>query len=114
MVKVSIKNWKAIVLFFAPSAFLTPISRVLSVTETTIIFIKAIDEPRIVIIPITHAEMLNTSVILAILLIKSSLLEMAKLFSSTGFSFLTFRIVFKALSTASSNSSDFSIIVLKE
>ena len=102
------------VLFLAPNAFLTPISRVLSVTETTIIFINAMDEPRMVIIPINQAEILKTPVILAILLIKSSLLEMPKLFSSTGFNFLTFRIVFKALSTAASSNSVLSIIVLME
>jgi hypothetical protein len=38
----------------APNAFRTPISRVLSVTETIIIFIKAIDEPSTVMIPISQ------------------------------------------------------------
>ena len=89
MIKVSIKNCQAIVDFFAPSDFLTPISRVLSVTETIIIFIKAIDEPRIVIIPIIQADAPRTPVISAILLAKSSLLDTPKLFSSTGFNFLT-------------------------
>ena len=75
--------------FLAPRDFLTPISRVLSVTETIIIFISAIDEPRIVIIPIIQAEAPRTPVISAILLAKSSLLETPKLLSSTGFNFRT-------------------------
>ena len=36
---LSVRNWVKISLFFAPMAFLMPISRVLSVTETSIIFI---------------------------------------------------------------------------
>ena len=41
-VKASIKNWLRISLLRAPKAFLKPISRVLSVTETSIIFITPI------------------------------------------------------------------------
>jgi hypothetical protein len=94
-------------LFLAPSAFRTPISLVLSVTETTMIFIRAIEEPRMVIIPISHAETPRKPVMLAILLTKSSLREIPKLSSSTGFSFLIFRIVSVALSMAGPNNSAF-------
>lgn len=38
-ITLSVRNWVKISLFFAPMAFLMPISRVLSVTETSIIFI---------------------------------------------------------------------------
>jgi hypothetical protein len=40
----------------APNDFRTPISRVRSETETNMIFINAIDEPKIVIIPITQSH----------------------------------------------------------
>ena len=40
---------------FAPNDFRTPISRVLSVTETSIILVSAIVEPKTVSNPITHA-----------------------------------------------------------
>ena len=43
------------VLFFAPKALRTPISLVLSVTETNMMFIKAIVEPKMVIILIIQA-----------------------------------------------------------
>ena len=45
-------------MLFAPSAFRIPISRVLSETETSMIFIKAMVEPKIVIAPIAIAAML--------------------------------------------------------
>src|SRR5690606_40281780 len=48
MTIVSIKNWVEMVARFAPRAFLTPISRVRSLTETNIIFINAMEEPRMV------------------------------------------------------------------
>jgi hypothetical protein len=39
---LSVKNWINISLFFAPRDFLTPISRVLSVTDTNMMFIMPI------------------------------------------------------------------------
>ena len=102
----------AIVVFLAPNAFLTPISLVLSVTETSIIFIKAIEDPKIVMIPINQAERPKYWVISRILLIKSSLLEMPKLSSSMGFNLRTFLMAMIALSTAWVNNSFLSIITL--
>lgn len=61
--KVSVKNCQAIVERFAPNAFRIPISRVRSETETNIIFINAIEDPKTVITPIIQAAMLNVSVL---------------------------------------------------
>ena len=78
------------VLAFAPKALRTPISRVRSVTETNIIFISAIVEPKIVMILIIQAAIYNTLVFSAALFNKSSLRSIPKLLSSTGFKPLIF------------------------
>ena len=44
---------------FAPNDFRTPISLVRSVTETNIILVKAIVDPKTVSNPITHAIILK-------------------------------------------------------
>ncbi len=61
MIKVSVKNCQAIVLLFAPSDFRIPISRVRSLTETSIMFIRAIVEPKTVMAPIITATKLITA-----------------------------------------------------
>ena len=50
----------------APNAFLTPISLVRSVTDTSIIFIKAIEAPSSVINPIPKPEKLQRGVMKSI------------------------------------------------
>ena len=63
IIQVSVKNCQAIVFLVAPSDFRTPISLVRSETETNMMFINAIEEPKIVIIPITQAEIPKTAVL---------------------------------------------------
>ncbi|MNE56084.1 hypothetical protein D3C80_1509650 [compost metagenome] len=86
--------------FLAPKALRTPISRVRSVTETIMIFIKAIDEPKMVMILIIQEAQPKYFVIPRILLIRSSLRTTPKLLSRTGLNLRTLRIVLVAWSMA--------------
>ena len=88
---VSIKNWVEIVFRLAPNAFRTPISRVRSVTDTSMMFIKAIEDPKMVMILMIHAATSKAPVMLPIRLMRSSLRSIPKLFSSTGLRPRTFR-----------------------
>ena len=65
----SVRNWKRIVLFLAPIAFFRPISEVLSVTDTSIIFMTPI--------PPTSSAMLATQIRRLLVLALSSCLFLA-------------------------------------
>ena len=82
------KNWDRIFIFFAPTAFLIPISFVLSVTDTSIMFIIPIPAASNAIIETTRAPILTPPVISFICPIKDSLLKISKSFSSPGPTFL--------------------------
>ena len=69
---------------FAPNALRMPISLVRSVTETSIIFSKAMEEPKMVMSPITKPAMVSVPVILPIRCKRSSLRSIPKLFSCKG------------------------------
>ena len=100
------------VVFLAPKAFLTPISRVRSVTETIMMFIKAIEEPKTVMIPINQEASPKYFVIPKIRLIRSSLRTTPKLLSFTGLNLRTLRMVLVALSKACSSNSFLPTITL--
>ena len=77
------------VLGFAPIAFLTPISRVRSVTETSMIFIRPTAAPNSVTIPIIVAASVTELMVLSNRLTILSLFDTLKSDSSRGSRFLT-------------------------
>ena len=84
----SVRNWLLIVDDLAPSALLTPISRVRSATDTSMMFINPITEPNSVMIPMITATHLTVLVISSILLIRSLFWDMEKLLSASKGNFL--------------------------
>ncbi len=60
---LSVRNWRSISLFFAPTAFLIPISLVLSVTDTSIMFMIPIPPTRRAIPAMLEMVIVNIFVI---------------------------------------------------
>ncbi|MNR18871.1 hypothetical protein D3C85_1356220 [compost metagenome] len=84
----SIKNCLRITDGFAPIAFLIPISRVRSVTDTNMMFIKAIEAPSSVIIPMAIPPIFTTFRFSIKVWATASLLVISKLLLSPIFIFL--------------------------
>ena len=86
------RNWVIMIFSLAPKAFLVPISPVLSVTETSIMFIREMDAPKRVINPIKPAPILTDFNEFIRMLDRLSALRILKLFCSPGLNFLIERI----------------------
>ena len=98
--------------FFAPIAFLIPISRVLSVTETSIIFIIPTPAASKAITETTSAPIFIGPVISFTVVIIDSLLKIEKSFGSPGGTFLIFLKCPIAASITSSYSSELCAVTI--
>ena len=86
------RNWVIMIFSLAPKAFRVPISLVLSVTETSIMFIREMDAPKRVINPIKPAPILTDFNEFIRMPDRLSALRILKLFCSPGLNFLIERI----------------------
>ncbi|MNY41283.1 hypothetical protein D3C86_1760830 [compost metagenome] len=90
IITASIRNCLRITAGFAPIAFLMPISRVLSVTDTSIIFMRPMEAPISVITPMAMPPITTTCRFSNRVCAMASLLVISKLFWSVTFIFLMF------------------------
>ena len=102
MMTDSSRNWDCIFLEEAPSAFRVPISRVLSLTDTSMMFIRPTAAPVMVMSPIITAAAVSVLIIESSSSTTASLRVIRKSVSSYGASLLTARKTISASAAASS------------